>query len=102
MVIINQSFARRYFSDRSPIGGRISSAEPRIQWSTIVGVIGDVRHTSLEEAPVPQIYHANPDFQSGYIAVRSTLPPRAVASAIRAALHTIDPNLAAGGNSNHG
>ena len=97
VAIINQSFARRYFADRSPIGGRISSDQPRIQWSTVVGVIGDVRHSSLEEAPVPQIYHPNADFQSGYIAVRSTLPPKALASAIRSALHTIDPNLAAGG-----
>jgi putative ABC transport system permease protein len=60
-----------------------------------VGVIGDLLHSSLEEAPVPQIYHPNTGFQGGYIAVRSTLPSKSLASAIRSTLHTIDPDLAA-------
>jgi putative ABC transport system permease protein len=74
-VIINQSFARKYFVNRNPIGGRVNTDDHRILWSTVVGVIGDVRHSSLEEAPVPQIYNLNTSFQGGYIAVRSTLPP---------------------------
>jgi predicted permease len=93
-VIINQSFARKYFVNRNPIGGRVNTDDHRIQWSTVVGVIGDVRHSSLEEAPVPQIYHPDTGFQGGYIAIRSTLPPKSLASAIRSTLHTIDPNLA--------
>ncbi len=95
-IIINQSFARKYFANRNPIGGRVNSDDHRIQWSTVVGVIGDVRHSSLEEAPVPQIYYPDTGFQGGYIAVRSTLPPEPLASAIRSTLHSIDPNLAAG------
>ena len=53
-----------------------------------------MRHSSLEKAPEPQIYHPCSEFSGGYIAVRSTLPPKSVASAIRSTLHTIDPNLA--------
>jgi len=96
-VIINQSFARKYFANRDPIGGRINTDDHHIQWNTVVGIIGDVRHSSLEEPAVPQIY--NPDkafFSGGYIAVRSTLPPKVLATEIRSALHTIDPNLATG------
>ena len=95
-VIINQSLARKYFANRNPIGGRINTDDHHIQWSTVVGVIGDVRNSSLEEAPAPQIYHANSEFSGGYIAVRSTLRPKVLATEIRLALHTIDPNLAAG------
>jgi predicted permease len=95
-VIINRSFARKYFANRNPIGGRVNSDDHHIQWSTVVGVIGDVRHSSLEEDPVPQIYFPDTGFQGGYIAVRSTLPPRSLAAAIRSTLHAIDPNLAAG------
>jgi len=95
-VIINRSFARKYFANRNPIGGRVNSDDHHIQWSTVVGVIGDVRHSSLEEDPVPQIYFPDTGFQGGYIAVRSTLPPRSLAAAIRTTLHAIDPNLAAG------
>jgi predicted permease len=95
-IIINQSFAKRYFANRNPIGGRINADEHHIQWSTVVGVIGDVRHSSLEEPAAPQIYDPDTGFQGGYIAVRSALPPKALAAEIRSTLHTIDPNLAAG------
>jgi len=95
-IIINQSFAKRYFANRNPIGGRVQGEDNHAPWSTVVGVIGDVRHSSLEEAPVPQIYNPDAGFQGGYIAVRSTLPPKAVAAEIRSTLHAIDPNLAAG------
>lgn len=93
-IIINQSFARKYFAGRDPVGGRVSRQDDPTQWSTIVGVIGDVRHSSLEEAAEPQIYHPDLEFGGGYIAVRSVLPPKSLASAIRTTLHAIDPNLA--------
>ncbi len=95
-VIINRSFARKYFAIRNPIGGRVNSDDHHIQWSTVVGIIGDVHHSSLEEDPVPQIYFPDTGFQGGYIAVRSTLPPKSLAAAIRSTLHAIDSNLAAG------
>jgi len=95
-IIINQSFARKYFAGRNPIGGRVSRQDDPTRWSTIVGVIGDVRHSSLEEAAEPQIYHPDLEFGGGYIAVRSVLPPKSLASAIRSTLHAIDPNLAVG------
>ncbi len=95
-VIINQSFANIYFANRDPLGGRIGHDEHEAQWKTVVGVVSNVRHTSLEEAPAPQMYL--PGFQdmfgNGYVAVRSVLPLNAVASSIRATLHSIDPNLA--------
>jgi predicted permease len=93
-VMVNRSFAQKYFANRDPLGGRVSREDNHLQWDTVIGVIGDLRDTSLEEAPVPQIYHPNAGFGGGYIAVRSTLPPKSMASAIRSALHTVDPNLA--------
>jgi len=60
----------------------------------VVGVVADVRHMTLEEAPQPQMYSPGYEFGSGYIAVRSLRPPAAVASEIRATLKDIDPNLA--------
>ena len=95
-IIINQSFARKYFAGRNPIGGRVSRQDDHTRWSTVVGVIGDVRHTSLEEPAEPQIYHPDMEFEGGYIAVRSSLPAKPLAATIRTALHSLDPNLAAG------
>ncbi len=93
-VIINQKFAMTFFPNRNPIGGKISTDEKHAQWSTVVGVVADVRHMSLEEEPQPQMYAASYDFGDASVAVRSPLPPATVANEIKATLKSIDPNVA--------
>ncbi len=94
-VIINQTFASTYFSNRNPLGGRISTDDKHVQWSNVIGVVADVRHVSLEENPQPQIYSTSYDFGDESVAVRSTLPPATVVNEIKATLKALDPNLAA-------
>ena len=94
-VIINQRFAETFFPNRNPIGGRITGDPKQVRWWTVVGVVADVRHTSLEEEPQLQIYNASYDAGDASVAVRSTLPPAIVETEIRATLKAIDPNLAA-------
>ncbi len=94
-TIINQKFADTYFPNKNPLGRRISTDEKHTHWSTIIGVVADVRHTSLEEEPQPQIYGAVAyDFDRAFVAVRSTQPASKVASEIRSTLKSIDSNLA--------
>jgi putative ABC transport system permease protein len=95
LAIVNQSFANKYFANRNPVGGRVSIDEHHVQWSTVIGVIGNVRHTSLEESPAPQIYQPVSEAGDGYVVVRTSRPPQSVAAEIRSVLHAIDPNLAA-------
>jgi len=96
-TIINQQFAKEYFADRNPIGGRISTDEKdHSHWSTVIGVVTDVRHLTLEEAPQPQMYSPGYELGAAYIAVRTMRPPSAVASEIQRTLKSIDPNLARG------
>jgi predicted permease len=93
-TIVNQQFAKVYFANRDPIGGRVSTDEKdHSHWSTVIGVVADVRHFTLEEAPQPQMYFPGYEFGGAYIAVRSGLPPSTVASEIRGVLKGIDPNL---------
>jgi predicted permease len=92
-VIINQQFARKYFADPNPIGGQVKTAE-KDPWSTVVGMVADVRHVALEEAPQPQMYAAGYELRGAYVAVRSSRPTSAVASEMRTTLKSIDPNLA--------
>ena len=89
-VIVNQQFARLYFADRSAIGGRLREDDTKV-WNTVVGVVADVRHTSLEEEVQPQIYHASYDFAHATLVVRSSLPPSTVAAAMRAKLRAVNP-----------
>jgi predicted permease len=95
-IIINQSFARKYFWSRNPIGGRVSRQDDPTRWNTVVGVIGDVRNTSLEEPAEPQIYEPDMECGGGYIAIRSSLPAKSLAANVRTILHSLNPNLAVG------
>lgn len=92
-AIVNERFARTYFANRNPIGGRVAGDNKHPDWHTIVGVVADIRHTSLEEDPQPQMYTPSYDFGGAFIAVRSAIPPATVANEIRATLKSIDPNL---------
>jgi len=100
VAIVNEAFAKSYFGGRNPIGQRVRTGATSNPWRTVVGVIGNVRISNLEEAAPPQIYEP---FQGGsaaygdssdYIAVRSVLPAKQVAATVRTTLRTIDPNLA--------
>jgi predicted permease len=90
VAIVNQGFAQKYFAGRNPIGGQIGYSEHSQR--TVVGVVADVRHTNLEEPPGPQMYF--PSTGGSNIAIRSNLPPATVAAEARAALKSMDPNLA--------
>jgi predicted permease len=93
-TVVNKKFVETYFPNSDPIGRRVSSDEKHEHWSIVVGVVADVRHTSLEEEPQPQMYNAAYDFGDAYFTVRSTQPPSIVASEIRSVLKSIDPSLA--------
>ena len=66
-----------------------------MQSTTVIGVVDDVRHTSLEESPASMIYMHVSEAADGYIVVRASRAPKIVVAEIRSVLHAIDPNLAA-------
>jgi predicted permease len=99
VTMINQAFATKYFGARDPVGLGIRSA-PHDPLRMVIGVVGNVHHSSLETPAPPEMYEPlwQTDFGGGaFIAIRSSLPPETLASAIRAALRTVDPNLAFSG-----
>jgi putative ABC transport system permease protein len=46
-VVINESLAKRKFPGRDPIGQRLHVGPENLPWATIVGVVADVKQTSL-------------------------------------------------------
>ncbi|MCC6202982.1 MAG: ABC transporter permease [Gammaproteobacteria bacterium] len=59
-VVISESFAKRRFGDRSAIGERVrigpDNLTPERPWRTVVGVVGDLKQTSLARASQDAFY----------------------------------------------
>ncbi len=97
-VIINQALANKWFPNLDPIGRRISfddTRKPDPKWWTIVGLVGNIRHRSLDEEAKPEYYlpNAQRPYRGLILAVRSQQDPRSLTSAIRAEIQRLDPDL---------
>jgi len=96
VVVINETFAKRFFPNGDPLGKRIRLGKLTLefQWATIVGVVGDVRGFALDEPPPPTMYwpvaqiRATPALA---IVVRTQGDPASLTSAVRGAIAEVDP-----------
>ena len=87
--IINETMARRYFPDRSPLGQTIVNPHGK---SVVVGVVADVRNQGLDSEPKKQVYlplRQSPTAGMSVVA-RTGRDPAAFASAIRNAVWSVD------------
>ncbi len=92
VVIINQTFAARYFANTDPIGRRIKIfSEQRV----VVGVSRDAKYTSLDKGPGPTLYIPFDQFFPGEtnFVLRTIGAPMNYARAAEDAIHSIDPTL---------
>ncbi|HUG54713.1 MAG TPA: ABC transporter permease [Vicinamibacteria bacterium] len=97
--IVNEAAARQLFGGRDPMGLRVAwaRAEPRV-WITVVGVAGDVRGDGLDRADAPALYtpfaqETRPWRTWMYVALRTSLPPAALAGAVRAEVGRADKDI---------
>jgi len=100
IAIVNETFARRYFGNRSPVGARLApgnrvDAETNV---TIVGVVREISRINMRDRDVDQIFYNFWDNQSEngafYVRVRN---PEAAATAMRALVADVDPRLPVNG-----
>jgi predicted permease len=91
-LLVSQSFAATRLAGLDPIGQRVHF-EPDGPWSTIVGVVGDVRHHRLERRSGPAIYIPQSAFPWHYtrLVARTSGDPRQSERAIVAAVREVDP-----------
>jgi predicted permease len=96
VLIVNQSFARRYFPGGRVLGRRIVVAWSDEALAEIVGVVGDVRHNGLTSEPAPTVFllHAQTPGYITTLVVRAAGDASAQAAAVRQAIHDVDPTQA--------
>ncbi|HTH50062.1 MAG TPA: FtsX-like permease family protein, partial [Candidatus Limnocylindria bacterium] len=93
VVLVNETFVRRYFPNEEPLGHRISTVGGVTR--EIVGVVRDFKQQGLDVPLNPQIYaplDQTPYFNAGTAVVRTSGDPAAVMSALRREVAGIDQN----------
>jgi hypothetical protein len=84
--------ARTLWPGQNPIGQKITTDGGR----TVVGVVADVRHASLEASGGLEMYlpmRQTGDYAAMQLVVRTALPAETLAAQLRTALRPVDPNL---------
>ncbi|MFP2932397.1 FtsX-like permease family protein, partial [Pyxidicoccus sp. 3LG] len=95
VVVVNETFARRYFPGGNAVGQRMQLVLDGEPFREIVGVVGDVHRDSLGEAPDAEVFMSMHQFtaMSMLVAVRSTQDAAALVPALREQLRAVDPDL---------
>ena len=91
-VIVNQTLAKALFLGESPLGRRTRDG------FRIVGIVGNVRHSSLERDAGGEMYFLGKHigYEAMELVVRSSLPPESLIPAVRGVLRKTDPDLPTG------
>ncbi|MEM7482887.1 MAG: ABC transporter permease [Acidobacteriota bacterium] len=94
-VVVNETFAERFFAGRDPIGQRIKRGkrDDDKPWKVIVGVVEDERHAGIGVEPEPEIYepHDQQPFPYMSLVLRTEGDPLQLAEAVRSRLREADP-----------
>jgi predicted permease len=97
-AVINQTFARQFFPDASPIGKHVRDTYPgNPAEMVIVGVVSDAKYNSLREKMQPRIYAPlfNPmwEMTAAVYEVRTFANPTSVSASLRQAVQATGTSL---------
>ncbi|MFZ3215115.1 MAG: ABC transporter permease [Candidatus Acidiferrales bacterium] len=103
VAIVNEALAQQYWPNEDPVGRQLKlefgarspyDPEPSPSWLTVVGVASDVHDWPWGEPKAGQLYLLfvqNPS-RIMHLVVRTAGDPTAMASAVRQAIGSVDPN----------
>lgn len=93
VVIANQTFARRFWPNRNPLGQHVFIGR-RPQPAQVIGIAADIRNQGLAQDPQAQLYlpFAQLPWADMNLLVRTLVPPRSLTSAVRAQISAVDPD----------
>jgi predicted permease len=92
VAIVNEKFARHYFSGRDPVGGKLLQGGAGLE---IVGVVADARDQSVRKGPEETVYLPEKQSQTSglNILVRTTADPRGTIPSLLGIVQDIDRRL---------
>jgi putative ABC transport system permease protein len=110
VCIVNQMLAEHFWPGQDPIGKRLRWGMPEspTPWITVVGVMGNIKQTSVDAPTQYEIYQPYSQYmasigslvppgllnaQAGSIVLHTALPPDRMMQSLRATVLSIDPQL---------
>jgi predicted permease len=96
VAIIDESTAHKYWPTRDPLGRRVRfGRDPAKPWTTVVGIVKDIKSDGLDIDGVPHIYVSTYQDPSKLLIVvlRTSLPATLLEPQIRHEIQSIDPGL---------
>jgi predicted permease len=99
VAILSDQLAQRGWPGQDPIGRRFRfGVNPAAMVYEVIGTVGDVRGTALDQPPTPTAYVTYPqrNFGLASLVVRTSGPPSALVSTVREAVRAHDPDLPIG------
>ena len=95
VIVINASFARRYFPGVNPVGRIVRPTRAGNIEREVVGVVGDSRQFAIDLEAEPEFYivHAQDPWPFLQVAVRTTGDPRLALRAVEEAVWSLDPDM---------
>jgi putative ABC transport system permease protein len=96
VVIIGKTMADRLFKGRSAVGRRLKYNGIEAPPLTVVGVVGDIKITGLDQELRPVIYYPFRQNSSIFsnLVIRTSSDPNALAATIRREIQTLEPQAA--------
>jgi putative ABC transport system permease protein len=96
VAIIDESTAHKFWPTGDPLGRRVRFArDPTKPWTTVVGIVQDIKSDGLDIDGVPHIYVSTYQDSSKRLSVvlRTSLPAAVLEPQIRHEIQSIDPGL---------
>jgi predicted permease len=96
VALINETFARKYFAGRNPIGLHIGIGTNAPTGDEVVGIVKDIKYRNLRDEVPAQVFYpylAATHIRGMAIYIRSALPPDRIMAQVRDAVRRIDPNV---------
>jgi putative ABC transport system permease protein len=97
VVAIAEAMARTYWPGEDPLGKRVRTGGDDT-WYTVIGVVGNVHDSTLQDDPRPELYQLpeqvppNSISFMNRIVVRTTGDPQSLVKGVQDVVHHLDPN----------
>ena len=103
VAVINETMAKTYWKNPDDaIGGKIRVGMRTNPWATVIGMVADERHNGVTGIVKEKFYIPHTQWhiatggilvRGGFLVVRTTGDPMAVAGSVRSQVRALDPNI---------